>query len=225
MKTRIVFFMDNSLQDIAIINSIKNGGFPVSKAQSFSELHAFLSNTLTAAVVINLATMHRYHIKAKSHLNETKSPVAIITWEKVNKNTIQTQISCMLEGSCDDLLAAKNRNTADKIALLVRAGGTIEENGDLIAHDCSNSYGIEKTLLPKITVHRKMHRILEFLVESGTAGASSDEIIRYIWPNSDKDRRQDLQSYISKLRRSLQITPNFKINFTNKKYKVISDKE
>ncbi|HHU35696.1 MAG TPA: helix-turn-helix domain-containing protein [Treponema sp.] len=225
METHVVVFMENSKEERNIISSLKTAGIRISKARSFGELHSYFSSTMVAAVVIPLSITHRYHINPRNHLYEAKSPIAIITWNSEKENTIETKIFCMREGSNDDLLAAENLRKAEKISLLVRASGVIEEKVNVLARDCSPAYVAEGSLLPELTLHRKMRSILEVIAAAGYHGISSDDIIQQIWPDSHTDRLHDLQSYISKLRSSLQAVSNFNILYKDKQYSLVSNGE
>lgn len=222
MKRFIIVFYQPSPAARSIVRALEAGGFTVLSARSMEAMHTLFTEQQVSAAVIPRSVACGYHIRVQTHLAEAKSPIAIICWEEREDGCIATRVFSARENCPDRALHRENRQQAEKAALLVRSAGT---NRNTRAQEAQETAGIyhESIQLPDIPgMHRKMRTILDTIAASGNSGASPEYIVRKIWPESEKDRIRDLQSYISKLRKILERDSRLpvRISYKNRLYRL-----
>jgi len=210
-----------------MIRALEAGGMKVCAARSPAAMHTLFLRKLVSTVVFPHELLGKYHIRIRSHLLEAKSPIAVLCWIQRKDGSIATRIVSIGPESMNKTAARENRRVASRAALLLRACGSPCSNnqaGELC--ETAATYFVPAALSSLPYMHRKMRLILEVIAASGEVGTSPEHIIREIWPGTERDRIHDLQSYVSKLRKSLANTtqPPIRILYRNRRYHLVREK-
>lgn len=222
MKRYLIVFYRPSPAARSIIRALEAGGFAVLSTRTIETMHILFSEQQISAAVVPRTVAREYHIRIQTHLAEAKTPIPVICWEERGDGHIATRIFSVQNDYPDHSGTRENRQLVAKAALLVRSAGTprtalIQEARESAAHYRN------PVDLPDIPgMHRKMRSIFDAIAASGNSGASPEYIVSEIWPESDKDRTRDLQSYISKLRRILEHNSRspIRISYKNRRYRL-----
>ncbi len=222
MKQYIIVFYRPSPAARSIVRALEAGGFSVLSARTIEAMHILFSEQRISSAVIPLSVARDYHIRIQPHLDEAQSPIPIICWKEKEDGYIVSKIFSTREGVYSLAGHHENRRLAVKAALLVRSAGTPRNRQIQEAQETAGNYSTPVHLAELPDMHRKMRSIFETIAASGSSGASPDYIVKEIWPESDKDRTRDLQSYISKLRRILERENRLpvRITYKNRRYRL-----
>lgn len=73
-----------------------------------------------------------------------------------------------------------------------------------------------------LPLHRKLQTVLETLIGAGSEGASVGNITDAVWGNRSRDRKKDIQIYVTRLRRFLESLPGrpYRIEYRNERYRL-----
>lgn len=222
MNRQIVFFHRSLAAEHRMIRALEAGGMKVYTARSPATMHNLFVRKLVSVVVVPHTLAGEYHVRIRLHLLEAKSPVAAVCWMERQDGTIATRTISTGDESMNKALARENHRVAVRVALLLRSSAaSCTSQGDEI-YETAATYGSPARLPPISGLHRKMRLILERIAASGDTGISPEHIIREIWPDTERDRMRDLQSYVSKLRKTLaeQTVPPLRIVYRNRRYRL-----
>ena len=224
MSTWIVFYYQASAVERRMIRSLESGGMKVLLARTIASLHNLLAEKPVSVVVVPHSILKKYHIRARKHLEEARSTLTVICWIQRESGVIATHGISNRKKSLNADIAGINHIQARKASLLLRAAGSCTTEYPDQVSDCAPQYATYFPLPELPGMHKKMRRILECIAAAGESGTSPEHIVHQIWPEGDRDRIHDLQSYISKLRGILSKHHRqpVQIQYRKRKYRLVS---
>lgn len=196
MEETVVFYRPDETDGEVAVASLEAAGFRVVSPASLTELHNLLHSTTCAAVVVPETEFSSRGIDPERHLAEAMSPHVLILIDG-NGQARAVRARAPKSGTADvagdraarvlELLA---RETASPQAPLVPQAPRAPEPKDLADL-------LASPLLADLP--RKPRAILELLAATPD-GTETGEIAFALWGGEARDRRRDVQAYVSLLR-------------------------
>jgi hypothetical protein len=247
MRTSILQYCSNPAEDCIIYEALKSANVQVCRIQNLSKLHTTLESRSFDAILVSNDIIELYKIPPARHLWEHRSRHTIMVWE-INEDgliicksySIPVEISGYPQIEGHNGRIAQIQSILTKINILTEKKKTEQQtalNPESIsqfddAHNHAKSLILQNIpnkprYLPvfpagtDIHLHKKMETILKILVDAGFLGITIPEICEKVWGKKTKDRKKDIQIYISKLRTILAAAfPNrYSISLNQGKYR------
>jgi len=184
-----------------IRNSLEHTGLSIKRAENLAWLHDYLYTHSAAAILINRIIPERHCINIPQHLKQAKSENIVMTYRLVGKK-MDVDAFWNISGNtnptglhrCEAILASLKNSIFSS---------SESEQDDTVPQNHS-----VEIILPeefRAGLSGKQNRILSILAEAGSAGVSVEDIATLVWPVGTGSHRDDIQSYISLLRRHLTV--------------------
>ncbi len=199
-KTVLVLEPDSSLYN-QIRNRLAHTGLTVKRAENLAWMHDYLYTHSTAVVLVNSMFPERHCINVEQHLKQAQSGNCIVCY-RLAGNKMEVEIFRCTAAITDP---AKLERCESIIAILrnstFSSPGPARDTG--VPVNCSENTDLPEELHSGLCAKQK--RILGALTDAGPEGISTGEIAALIWPMDTGSHRDDIQSYMSFLRRHLNI--------------------
>ena len=197
MKITILQFDGETETENAIQAALQGVRIRVKRVKSLSRLHIWAISGLFDAIVVGDATIARYRMNPLRHLWEHHSAHALIVWTESDTARLAVTVKNLPSSELGPEWP-KDRERKLSAVLGVLRNVTVRA-GDLT----------KPVILPALSpvlvgsLHRKARDILSLLSREGETGASVERIRDAIWPGDARDRKRDIQAYVSRLRGTL----------------------
>ena len=230
MKITILQFSGESEMDDIIHQGLKSANIGVKRVRDLSELHINAASGLFDAVLVSETTLADYHLDPLRHQQHNDSMVAIMTWGRASNNRLKVTIYPAL-APCGTLeeqayLEEKLNFVRNRIERLYPASESARDN--LVPYASPDETGendgaYEIPAFPpalEARLHRKVRQIIALLGTAGKSGISVAQINDAVWRNTDRNRKRDIQIYISRIRSLLEeaFPDRYRITFEKKRY-------
>ncbi len=212
MKTSVLHFSgDNPLED-TVLHALSRAGIRVKRVKTLSKLHLHAATGAFDAILVERAITERYHVRVSRHLWDSRISMAIITWSADESGSVDIACFARPASVTGPRRAERNENARTRIrdALSSIEAENRRYDGDPAHPDKvaqkghSSAATVSLPPLPKgITLHKKARILLDIVRESGDQGADTVRIAEILWPGEGLDRKRDIQSYMARLRGTL----------------------
>ncbi len=212
MKTSVLHFSGGNPLEDTVFHALFRSGIRVKRVKSLSKLHLHAATGAFDAILVERAITERYHVKVSRHQWESRTPMAIITWSADESGSIEIACYARPASVTGMKRAERNENAKTRIrdALSAIHAENLPGNGDLLPLDNSANAVFESgpaIILPPlpegVTLHKKAQILLDIVRESGDRGADTLRIAETLWPGEGLTRKRDIQSYVARLRGTL----------------------
>lgn len=255
MKPLIGCVVLNTKTDMEVYELLACSGQEIRLLKTIEDIHNSLIAGICDIVVVNRRVFDTRRFSPKRHLWSFTSPSIIITYLRDKHGSLELQLYSVPDDvhlyklrkdpelvykTLQDALARGAQRRADLVDSHFVPGdefGTIVEHGFTDAPESiygsikkrSSTKSVSLNETQRKMMNQKLWKLLELLDEHRHFGASPMQIEHFLWQNkySERDRKKDIQSYISKLRTILNTDANntWQIVFNDKSYYLIHNKE
>ncbi len=218
MEQSVVIFEPDTPTFTLLADKLVKKGIKVIRVTGISELHDTLYSTYIQAILVPSAIMQLYCIQMDMHLEQAQSRKVILAYDLDAFGTIAVQQSDTAGSTA--VVSALARLTQSALTETA-AAETLAETGCVYN---AGSAGILREELYQ-NLHRKAAELLRAIDRSGAAGLSPEQLADRLWPENGRNRRDDIQAYISHLRHHLKDfgQARFSIRYQNKKYRIVPE--
>lgn len=213
MKISILQFSGETETENAIETALQGALIRVKRVKSLSRLHIWAASGLFDAIAVGDATIARYRMNPLRHLWEHHSAYALVIWAEDEGSRLAVAVKAL---PAAELGQDWPKDRARKLSAVLRAlkSVTVPALGERAApergtrHDRAGNLP-KPVMLPSLSpaldgsLHRKARDILGLLAREGEAGVSVERIRDVIWPGDARERKKDIQAYVSRLRGTL----------------------
>jgi hypothetical protein len=222
MKISILQFSGDAEAENAIETALQDALIRVKRVKNLSRLHIWATSGLFDAIVVGNATLGRYRMIPLRHLWEHHSAQALLVWDWTEGSRLEIAVKTL---PAAELGHDWPKGRARKLAVVLNALGNVtvpaarerprygrDARAGYTERDASDSRAGDRpktVILPAFppalngSLHRKALDILKLLDRAGEMGASVELIRDAIWPGDERDRKKDIQAYVSRLRGKL----------------------
>ncbi|HPS44008.1 MAG TPA: helix-turn-helix domain-containing protein [Treponemataceae bacterium] len=208
MKIAILQFSGITETENAIESALQDVKIRVKRVKSLSRLHIWAASGLFDAIVVGEATLDRYRMIPLRHLWEHHSAHALVIWADAEGSRLAVVVKAL---PAAELGPEWPNDRARKLSAVLGAlrNVTVRAVSERDARASLAGALSKPVILPALpatrdgSLHRKARDILELLAREGDTGASVERIKDAIWPGDARDRKRDIQAYVSRLRRTL----------------------
>lgn len=212
--------------DLHIIALLESSNHRVVRVTSIDRMHAMLAWRSFDAVLISRRYVDQQKFPVLRHLQESHSEHSIIVWDLPDNETITCRIfsNQELASSANPAIVRIMTDAKAVVDALEIAGadsldGTQTTQKTLTAE---HQHGDEPDLagMANHELHHKLALVLGVISASGKKGADIGTISDSVWGTSGKNRKKDIQVYVSKLRNYLASKTDepYTIQYDNKRY-------
>lgn len=219
MKISILQYLSETEDDGKLYGALVSAGFRVCRIGNLSRLHTILESRFFDAILIHRHFLTMHCMSADRHLKDANAPLAIIDWE------ISVNGGVSFEVHRRD---REEKLSPELVAVTEFLSGIGKGRNDELMDgkpSPSNAEGPAATMPVTLTIsglsfHKKLGQVLEVISESGEKGADIQAITDRIWGTTARNRKKDIQIYVSKLRSTLsgQGGKRYSIKYENKRY-------
>lgn len=207
MAETLVLFSSDTPGESQICRSLRRAGYTVKRVHTLSALHTIAYSFTVLAVVLNRTIIERYCLEPIKHLKRARSACAIISWHSGLYHPEVDSVSVLCEYSTNGWTQERRIEELDHVVKIIENPEKDEVQGDLFVTDETTRYGkrglVTETDIPLVKTHKKMRKVYELLVDAGSKGISVEDLSIRLWGRNAQIKRDDLQSYMSKLRKLL----------------------
>jgi hypothetical protein len=212
MKTSVLHFSgENPLED-TVLHALFRSGIRVKRVKSLSKLHLHAATGAFDAILVERAITERYHVKVSRHQWESRSPMAIVTWSTDESGSVEIVCHARPASVTGRKRAERNENAMtrirDALSSIKEETRRVDGMPTPTVKDAQNGHASAASVslppLPEgITLHKKAQTLLDIVRESGDQGADTARIAETLWPGEGLGRKRDIQSYMARLRGTL----------------------
>jgi len=227
MEKNLLLFGFSRVEHRGLFESLRARGFGIVVTASLSRLHITLPSRRFVAVLVTEAMVNKYRTPMARHLWESRSSRLVIVIRPSRGNEggwDYTAYRRPEQRSGDAIVSAEpdalSRYCPELARAIRQAGQGAPEKSESVAEGATPYLPIQPGVYPADTFHRKMRCVFEAIVDSGEEGINDWELQLRLWPDSERDRRKDIQIYVSKIRKRLDSAePNrFAIRYDKGRY-------
>lgn len=238
MKISVLLYLCGREDDAWLEKALVSAGIRVCRTGNLSKLHTILSSRSFDAVFVSRKTLVCHCMNATRHLWQMRSPHVIIDWEARSDGAVDWTVH-RVPASVTGIADMPERE--EKLAALAKilSGTNLRhEMAELepepaaeLAPNPKSAIGTRQPnptpaksvpVPPEVTgsLHAKLALILETIAETGEAGIDVATLALRIWGAENRDRKKDIQIYVSKLRKALSrhSADRFSLPFENRRY-------
>lgn len=223
MKISILHFLTVPESDLCISNSLDIAEIKTTRVQSLSRLHILIACRTFDAIIINQDYLNLHRMSPYRHLWQSRSPLCIISYTIKNNGKIELQFARLSQYSTEIPDKPDREIILNRIAEILESGNIL--TNDTLEKPISgqNLVNDQKILLPdnlQDVLHKKIKLVLSSLINAGNAGIPSENLTYEVWGSTQKNKKKDIQIYISKLRSILKKTHDkkYQISLNNGRY-------
>lgn len=226
MKARLLLFCCGMRAEREIYRSLLDSDFTVRRVFGISNLHRTLVSQSVDAIVVSQEFMALRRISPSSHLTTAKSPVLIVAWSYLPDGSLFAEAFSALDIPPDSGEYPERVLLQERIRRAIE-GGPCSPPGEVLDPEAIYAHGGQNAAhgspIQDLVLHRKMRIILNAIALTGDGGIMPDALVREAWGPGGKNRRKDLHSYISKLRKVLAGTDEgrYRIVFRDRRYRLL----
>lgn len=223
MKISILHFWTVPESDLCISNSLDIAEIKTTRVQSLSRLHMLIACRTYDAIIINQQYLNLHGMTPYRHLWQSCSIHCIISYTIQNNGNIELQFTRLSQKSTEIPDKPDREIILNRIAEILESGNTLTmDTHEKIIHG-QNLANEQKILLPdnlQDSLHKKIKLVLSSLINAGNAGIPPENLTYEVWGSTKKNKKKDIQIYISKLRSVLKRTPDkkYQISLNNGRY-------
>jgi len=210
MKITILQFSGENEMDDIIHLGLKSANIRVKRVKNLTELHINAGSGLFDAVLVSETSLADYHMDPSHHQQRNGALVSILAWGHASNNRLKvTNYPAQASsGNLEDQVERDDK--LDFVRKVIERLPTAPESlhegftpymalGGTRTHD--GAYEIPDFPIEMETrLHRKVRQIIALLSMAGNSGISVAQINEALWRNTDRNRKRDVQIYISRIR-------------------------
>lgn len=197
MEISTLVYKSDPESDALLAKTLSKAEIKATCVKSLSRMHFLLSSRRFDAIIINKKIMLDHGVSSIRHLWEFHSRLCIIMYSltdgliQLESQSLPVKISGKEEKikTIESALQAINDKTEKN-----NPGETRQSESRMAKQSVTLAYDFP------IQLHKKIRLILEVLLNAGTDGVRTDTISYAAWGNKIRDRKKDIQIYISRLR-------------------------
>lgn len=212
--------------DRMLIIRLEAAAYRVIRCASIESMHTLSGNHSFDAILVSRRFVEAYNLDPDRHVHDALTEHVIIVWDRDAAGNVSTSLYRNDEfarpahpaipdylGSARAVASALEKPLAQSIPVSPARSATLPVP----------AAGREPEDQPEPTcheLHRKAALILDAIASGGMRGADIPTISRVAWGTSARDRRKDIQCYVSKLRKFLSAGegPYRSIEYRDKRY-------
>jgi DNA-binding response OmpR family regulator len=230
MTISVILLQKPPDQATQIKEALSRIGIRVTCVHSISRMHVLFTSRHFDALIVSQELMDLYRIIPSRHLWDFRSFMTIFVYTVEKQNSIRININ-----NVQEKISGKPKNS-EKLCIeqtiesaLISAGSNSKEltvTGDI--NHLESGERVLKEMEQEVTLpvdiavhlHKKIRVIYQLLRQAGTEGAHPDMISNAAWGNTVRDRKKDIQIYISRLRGilALRYRSRYQILLVDKRY-------
>lgn len=197
MKITILQFAGETEAENAIETALRGARIRVKRVKSLSRLHIWAASGLFDAIIAGNATLSRYRMHPRRHLWAHHSAHALVVWSEDEGARLTVAVKAL---PASELGPEWPQDRARKLSAVIGALRKVTVPEGTLPKPV-----ILPALPPTLdgALHRKARDILSLLAREGESGVSVEGIRDAIWPGDARDRKRDIQAYVSRLRGTL----------------------
>ena len=210
MKITILQFSDENEMDDIIHQGLKKANIRVKRVKGLSELHINAESGLFDAILVSESTIADYHMDLSRHQQLHGAFVAILTWGRTPNNRLKVTVYPSCASKCNQEDQADREEGLDFVRKVLERVSAAPESlrESLVSYATpggteTNDGAYEIPAFPpamEMRLHRKIRQIIALLSTAGNSGISVAQINEAVWRNTDRNRKKDVQIYISRIR-------------------------
>lgn len=235
-----------------IAESLERAGIKLTKVKNLSWMHILFASRSFDAVLISRSFLDRHKVSPSHHVLSSKSSLNLISWAESETGTLEietlrirsegtlkddepdtTERLCCIESILRSIsIPDKSVHPADNTANGKTPDRVHFKHPLLSAHSGIFSavplQSVPKEPLPfaleyEVLLHKKLRSVLNALIQAGNTGADIGSITKTVWGTDILNKKNDIQIYISKLRRiiSKAFSDKYRIILTSNRYFLI----
>lgn len=230
MKISVLLYLCGRDDDARLEKALVSAGIRVCRTGNLSNLHTILASRSFDAVFVSRKTLAFHCMNAVRHLWQMRSPHVIIDWETEADDSIIWALH-RIPASVTGVAEPPERDKKLAAIAKILSGTNLRNETAKPASEPESAIGTQQPTPPPAeqvpvppevagSLHAKLALILETIAKTGTAGIDIATLARRIWGVEERDRKKDLQIYVSKLRKALarHCAGRFSIPFENRRY-------
>jgi len=226
--------------EYGIAESLERVGIGITKVKNLSWMHILFASRSFDAVIISRSFLDRHKVSPSRHVLSSKSSLNLISWAETGTGTLKIET---LRIKSEGTLKAEEPDTPERLCWIESTLRSISvPNKSVHPADCGHPVlsartgtisglpiqSVQKEPLPftleyEVLLHKKMRLVLNAIIQAGNAGADIEWITKTVWGTDILNKKNDIQIYISKLRRiiSKAFSDKYQIILTSNRYFVI----
>lgn len=228
MKNTLLFFGFSKKKHASMIERLRTRGYRIIATCNLSKFHERLESARNPLVLLTDAVIARYHVPPEHLQMGCRGNIPLIVVSEDGSPafhaTLWTHPSLNEGGerkaqSPDEF----GHSVREVIEIIDRAGhfDTCNETEPAYSSEGAAEPDCSELLLPdginSGDFHKKMRYTLSIIARSGSEGIDCEGIAGALWPKRDRNHCKDVQIYVSKIRKRLDlIEPN--------RYRIINEK-
>ncbi|MBN2811569.1 MAG: hypothetical protein JXP39_06725 [Spirochaetales bacterium] len=219
MSIKVMVFVSRKKRDRALLRMLEKEKIEASFTRWIGPFHTALARHEYDAVLVSRSALLSRFTDPVVHLAAAKSRHTLIVYgvskdsKKISVKAIRYPGSDYDDGILENSVDARKRKTDTLCALITRFLAEYHgETGYDVREACppySNSGESSETNEESPGIRAKlseMHKkIADLLQKAESRGCANDEIQDYLWQDRARNRKKDVQSYISTLKKKMHI--------------------
>lgn len=231
MKNNILLFGFSRTAHAGLIAALREEGFTLTATVSLTKLHILVVSRRFDAILVSGKIVDLHKMSVTRHLWQVRAPLTVLV-VRDNQRTEGNPWSCTTHRGPDrktGKVCELSKCHARLVKTITGAQFQYLESYRHAVETSENEPAYGAVTIPEGLnlegFHQKMGAILKAIMSAGETGMDSRTLESRLWPRSRKDRRKDIQIYVSKIRKRLDsMEPNrFAIRCDNGRY-CFSDK-
>jgi hypothetical protein len=232
MKISVLLYLSGREDDSRLERALVFAGIRVCRIGNLSKLHTILASRCFDAILVSRKTLAYHCMNAARHLWQTRSTHSIIDWEADSTgaisrtmHSIPASVTGIAEPPDREEKLAAISEILDSVNLRHETIPSATTSGQDPATETTPSEPTKTepvSVPPEVagSLHAKLGLIIETIAATGSAGIDIQTLARRVWGAEERDRKKDIQIYVSKLRKALtKHTPDrYSITFENRRY-------
>ncbi len=209
MEKNLLLFGFSRSAHGGLIEGLRGAGFGITATTSLTRLHILLSSRRFEAILVSERETFSHKISVTRHLWQVRIPVTALVIRR--RGTVYAPSWSYTVHRGPDRETGRALALPECFAVLcetIRDAGTSAGTGyrhARLAAEKEGAYGGSALPGPLSLsgLHRMMAEVLTAIIGSGQAGIEAKALQCRLWPHRGRDRRKDLQIYVSKIRKRL----------------------
>lgn len=223
MKISILHFWAVPENDLRISASLEASEIKTTRVQSLSRLHMLIACRTFDAIIIHEHYLKLHGMSPYRHLWQSGSPLCIISYTIQNNGKIELQFARLSQKITEIPDKSDREIILNRIAEILESGNTFTNDTPEKPINMQNLVNDQKILLPdnlQNVLHKKIKLVLSSLINAGNAGIPPENLTYEVWGSTQKNKKKDIQIYISKLRTLLKKSydQKYQISLNNGRY-------
>jgi hypothetical protein len=218
MSISVLLHFSNPTEDTKMYRYLLSVGFRVCRVKTLSQLHTILVSRTFDAIFLNERFIEDHQLSPARHLWEYRSPHTIIRWKFLPDGQVQASSHSIPNAISGFPIDEGHPERLERILEQLHRFSSCDGE--------SVRTGTIPISLPQdsgLSLHRKLRQVLDEILVAGSSGIDVESLAGKIWGLAGKERVKDLQIYVCKLRKALQLAypGRYRIVYAEKRYTLI----